>query len=391
MVFALVAVGCDSEGRVPPPTVKSADGGPTATPTPERELPKARLSTPAGVEWPFEPYLAAAVSGQMAYSAQMLEARADWFAQVEDATAACMKRQGFDYWPQSYPATAYTSLLDLVPSVGDLPFAWLPEDRAEAARVGYGVISPDEYDAVFVIAPTPDEPEDPNTAYALSLGAEAAAAYELALTGRDMNSEVSDGGLASLWTGSGCRGEAWSRYPEPAGSGVGMPEWISEPVERMSAVISDPATSQSLDADLEANFHRDPAYTELTAEWVACMDAAGYAGAWFGQPLASPETALAYALTVGEDGKLPETGAAGAAGAAGEGEILLIDDLRDDQRSLVGSEHERRVALADFDCRASTDYIARYTAAMIDAQQRHIDSHRAELDRLVSLAEQLNN
>lgn len=45
---------------------------------------------------------------------------------------------------------------------------------------------------------------------------------------------------------------------------------------------------------------------------------------------------------------------------------------------------ERRLALADQDCRDATDWTARRRAVEHELQQEYVDTHRADLDALVA-------
>jgi hypothetical protein len=57
-----------------------------------------------------------------------------------------------------------------------------------------------------------------------------------------------------------------------------------------------------------------------------------------------------------------------------------------DQRSLVGSPAEAEIALADFDCRAETDYEARFAAIQLELEQEFVDQNRPRLELMVAAA-----
>ena len=48
-----------------------------------------------------------------------------------------------------------------------------------------------------------------------------------------------------------------------------------------------------------------------------------------------------------------------------------------------GAAEERRVAVADFECRETTDWAARHRAVEIELQQEYVDAHLADLEALV--------
>jgi hypothetical protein len=57
-----------------------------------------------------------------------------------------------------------------------------------------------------------------------------------------------------------------------------------------------------------------------------------------------------------------------------------------DEKSLLGSQPEIDIAVADFDCRVETNYVARYLELRIGREQAFVDSHRSELDKMVAAA-----
>jgi hypothetical protein len=61
-----------------------------------------------------------------------------------------------------------------------------------------------------------------------------------------------------------------------------------------------------------------------------------------------------------------------------------------DQRSLVGSQVEIDVAVADFECRQETDYMDRLISRMREIQDEHLAEHQKELDAFMAAVEELN-
>jgi hypothetical protein len=53
-----------------------------------------------------------------------------------------------------------------------------------------------------------------------------------------------------------------------------------------------------------------------------------------------------------------------------------------EENSLLGTEPERAVALADYDCRVATDYLARLIAIRADVDNAFIVANQDALDRL---------
>jgi hypothetical protein len=84
---------------------------------------------------------------------------------------------------------------------------------------------------------------------------------------------------------------------------------------------------------------------------------------------AGPKGAFALAVATGADGVAADPG-------------TPVERRDRDQESLVGSAPEIAIAVADFDCRAATDYVARLSAVQTERELEFVADHRAELDRL---------
>ncbi|MDR1441525.1 MAG: hypothetical protein LBJ02_03920, partial [Bifidobacteriaceae bacterium] len=70
-----------------------------------------------------------------------------------------------------------------------------------------------------------------------------------------------------------------------------------------------------------------------------------------------------------------------------DGELYDPADVPVDQQSLVGSDYEIAIAVADFGCRAATDYVGRYTQIQFDLETAYIAAHQTELDKMVAVAQ----
>ncbi|MCL2784832.1 MAG: hypothetical protein FWD55_05235 [Propionibacteriaceae bacterium] len=60
----------------------------------------------------------------------------------------------------------------------------------------------------------------------------------------------------------------------------------------------------------------------------------------------------------------------------------------EEERSLLGTQAEVQIALADFDCREESNYLERYLAIQIDLESAFVDQHRAQLDEMLAFADQ---
>jgi hypothetical protein len=274
-----------------------------------------------------------------------------WMDQRENFVASCMAAQGFRYVPRdvSQPEVdrAFTNM------VGILRVPALSADREVVVQHGYGVMgTPEEVEAAQGLA------GNPNDAYLASLGAEAAAAWSSALNG-----DLPGSGTAF---GVGCSRESLDQFPEPAS---GFPDRVESFRVEFGSLWG--AATSLVGAGLWA----DPAVLALNHEWQSCMAARGFV---FGGEAdgAGPEAAIDVAVRTRPDGTV-------ATYAPG----VYFSDIPVEVKSLLGTPAERPVALADFDCRAETNYLERLTAIRVELDTEFIGEHRAELDRLVAAAE----
>ncbi|MDR0592555.1 MAG: hypothetical protein LBG60_04720 [Bifidobacteriaceae bacterium] len=296
-----------------------------------------------------------------AFDVDAARARRDtWYAQRESAIAECMAAAGFKYHPRDPPAASDLDGMEthlsfdqdvvLVPS--------LAASRAAVGRHGYGV-EPAPDLSLYDDAQAADRE---NAEYRDGLGDDGRRAYDLALQGFD-------GVTSDVYTpeAAGCMGEALERYP---GEGVAaVDDFLSAYLDLASRLV---AVAQS-DVAL------DPRVVELNRQWDLCMVKEGVDVrgevipgvnlAWF----AAPSPALAYRLAQTEGARSVLGDSAGA------------DEL-ESHRQLTGSAVEVRIALADFDCRAETDYEARLLAVQLELEQAFVEQNRDQLDRMVAAA-----
>jgi hypothetical protein len=224
-----------------------------------------------------------------------------------------------------------------------LPVPFLAEDRSTVERFGYGLLGPPEQalaDAGWL--------DDPNADYVKSLGDAGARAYEEALNGK-----------------GGCGAQALRQFPEPSGDADQLQVFDAEFADLAREAVS--WAGEGLAGD--------PGMVALNRQWEACMNSKGYV---FDQSYvgAGPDAALNLAVRTRPDGSVgpPNTDTA-------------TEDIPAEEKGLLGTGPERVVALADFDCRAETDYLARLTQIRVERDTAFIEAHRAELDRLVDAAQ----
>ncbi|WP_146819509.1 hypothetical protein [Actinotalea fermentans] len=244
-------------------------------------------------------------------------------AQTEEAIAACMATEGFEYTP-----------VVMVPGSFEASDDPLRGTRAFAEAYGYGLwrqpeIEPGQYTYMLDTSA--------NTAYRESLSPEAQQAYDVALLGQP--TDLGDGQVS--YDGTGCTARAELRDGAEAEYLRGVQEEVADYLQSL------------WEGD-------DPRLAEVDAAWASCMRDAGYDD---DSPQAAESRLLDEMLAVFE-------AAPDAPVAAGR-----VD---------AGAEAERRVALADQDCRDATDWSARRRAVEHELQREYLDAHRADLDALVA-------
>lgn len=239
----------------------------------------------------------------------------------EEAIAACMAKQGFDYVPSTIQEGSVV--------VGDGP----PRGtRGFAETYGYGVWEGPENEPGQVNAMIDDSA---NAAYLNSLSPTARQAYDVALNG-----QMTVEGDAMTFDGTGCSGA------NGVGAGAAEDAFLAGVVEEAVAFLE--SLQQGTDARL----------AEVDAAWASCMTDAGYRDA-------SPAAAEAR---VAEEAS--EYFAANSSSVDAE---LMAERAAE----------ERRLALADMDCREEADWAARRRAAEIELQQEYVEAHREDLEALV--------
>ncbi len=219
----------------------------------------------------------------------------------------------------------------VVPATGDVVAGTGPE-RGSAEYVeayGYGVWTTPEDDFRFSY----EADGSANTDYRAGMSEAEGAAYDEALFGPVLD-EDTDG--------------------TPTRSG-GCVEAADHPQGGTAAALS--AVRDEAYAYLDA-IAVDPRLDEVNADWAACVADAGFT---FVSPQAAEESVVAEYSAAARDGTAP-------------GPDVVAR----------GAEAERRLAAADYGCRASTGWTTRHRAIEVELQQEYVDAHRADLDALAA-------
>ena len=326
--------GCTVHGPGPEP-VGGVTTPPTGGPVAVGGIPQAQRKTEIVPPPPLAEYVPY-MDGPQPTAAEISEL-ARWSSDVQDAIASCMAARGFKYVPQPFDTKGIgTSGRGTVLLVVPVPF--LDPDRAVVEQNGYGLMAP------------PEPPvADPNVAYQQSLSPAEAAAYEMALSGDPTTQS----------TAGSCSAEVMDSHPYPAGYGDSLAAFSAGNGDVLRAIAS----------EYIQGFLTEPRVATLNQQWEACMNSKGYVF-----DVASgdgPQVAFALALRTRPDGTVgpPNVG-------------VPVDQIPPDENSLMGTEPERKIALADYDCRVSTDYLPSLFAIRVQMDNEFIAANGAALERL---------
>lgn len=310
LILVPILCGCTDPGGAPP--------------TPTQASASASESADAG---PLDPYFSVFYGRE---SEEEEKAARD--VALQNAAAACMKKEGFEYQPD-FRSTAGGELA-------------IPFGTEEFARTyGYGISS-----GPFQFI-DPGASDDPNQEYVDSLSEGERSAYDEALWGLPQGSgeEVAAGGESADeshqydWSEGGCMGAAdheLGSEPEP-----------------------DDPQLQSLLMLLEREYEKAeaaPAVLAAGEAWSECMAEAGHAE-YERRDEAAGDFDRRYGELLGPDGEEPDPAA--------------LDALQSE---------EIAVATADFECSRDDGYAEALAAERLRVEQVFVEAHREELDALVA-------
>lgn len=339
-----VLAGCATPGDAP----ESTHGTNTSSDVAGNDALAPNLATTVA-ELPFARFGAAVTA--LASDAGSSGVDEDVFASREAFVADCMAAEGFTYTPAHFsePEPVSYPWLESAIAVPELP-----ADRNAVATRGYGQDDPARADEGATLV------DDADAEYIEGLSDQAVTAYMAALIGSrgpdDMN-PAEDGG---------CRGRSEAEFP--AGSDVSD-----------SAAVQFQPLMMAMQKLVQRDIYTDQAVVELNDEWVGCMVEAGYdvsaPAGYPAPPVPGPMEGWNLAVITGADG-MAHWSQVGTA----------TSDLPEDERALIGTEAEHAIAVADFDCRAKTDYVKRFTAALRSAQEEFVDRRGDDLAAMEAAA-----
>ncbi|TFD38447.1 hypothetical protein E3T40_03100 [Cryobacterium sp. TMT1-19] len=248
----------------------------------------------------------------------------------EEATAACMAEEGFDYIPVDQSQNMSFDDADMEER----------ETEEWVAANGYGMTqSPEE------IAAQQEQSEayvDPNQNYVASLSETEQSAFYEVLYGppqtEDMTNE--DGSSEYNWEDAGCSGAAQHEING------------DNPYEDKTHKPLFDAISK-----LYENLAKDPGVQALDAEWASCMADSGNPDFSAKQDAINAASELSNVLYNNETGEAPSD-----------------EDLAEVR------EGEIEIALADFTCSEKVDYTAAMLKLQFALEKQFVADHKAELE-----------
>lgn len=293
-------------------------------------------------------------NGDLSVTEQLAANRASDLA-VENDIAACMKRLGFTYAPETVP-------LEPIGVISPTYETWRVDDEEWVAEWGYGIVKWPGSAEEFAAAAEAKK-NDPNPAYLASLTPPERLAYEEAMHGHVPGpDEIADGAEYDPST-AGCAGAARSKVNDQS--------------------LLDTDEFAKLNEAIDKVYHEVRTNKDLPSQkaWSACMSAAG-AGAFDLQSDAwtlilneSNEIFMKHAVYLRPDGTPEDNGDTEPWDQANDPEMLALHDKSVD------------LALTDLECRKTTKFAALERKERFAREEEFIEEHRAELDAFAAAAE----
>ena len=266
----------------------------------------------------------------------------------EELIAECMAKEGFEYIPNSNTGGTLVYSDDVEgPAWDSLEFA---------EQYGYGVVDWPGSNEIEEIGDT--EYFDPNEDYVGSLSESEQDAYYETLYGApveydDSFTEMDEEVFDYNWEDNGCWGWADNEINK----------------EDSSAAAWEDPEFEDLFLDMEelwTGIENSPDITAASAEWAACMEAAGFPG--LSEPADARNLIDQRLDEIYESASTPD-------GEWSEPSAEALEELRIEEITL---------ATADWKCKDQVNYFERLQKADFAAQQEFVDTHRDALEALVA-------
>lgn len=297
-------------------------------------------------EGPLGKYLSALSEGEE-WNEETAEAQN---LKVEEAVAACMQKEGFEYEPAVQGMSFSSSEDEEGPQWGTKEFA---------EQYGYGVIDFPGREAMEEQSAS-DEYVDPNQEYVDALSDSERDAYYETLHGPQPTDEE--------WAEMEASGEAYSPDPSEQGCFGNAYQKVAEEEGGSQAAWSDPEFAELFEAMSSVwDQTESEEVQKLDAEWATCMADAGY-----------PD------LKTSDDAQNSIYEAQNA--------LYNYDDLAEDEMPTEPKKEdidkvkkqEIELAVVDFECKQKINYDEKQTKATHAAEQKFVDEYKPELDALLA-------
>jgi len=310
---------------------------------------------------PLNEYFSALYDGDVSPEDMQSEADAQQ-VQMEEAIAACMQAEGFEYIPDVGTGSGVVFGTDE---------EWDPDKREWVEKYGYGIFNyPGMNDE-----PAEEEFEEyvnPNQEYVDSLSESERMAYDEALSGEMPTAEQMEDPEFD-WSNleGGCQTDAMDEVYNNDGMNE-LYEQFEPLLNSMSELYSD-----ALELD---------AVVELDAKWASCMADAGFTDFTTQaepQEKISEKQSEIYENAYGDEPDWEN---------ATEEEINAYYDSADPMKSdewAEAADEEIKTALADLECRDKTDYSNKVLEARFELEKQFIEDNKTELEAFRAAAEQV--
>jgi hypothetical protein len=362
-------------------------GGPPPAETPSPEVSAAapdgvlyyKNSIPSPIELPFAAYYTAANAVFIALDEEYVPlAREALFAQ-EEFTARCMKDAGFTYYPQTDIGQHEERQFYEITG-NELGLPWLPETLDEAERFGYGMsppeeMYPDEY-ANKVDESEIQESVKKNKEYFQNLSDSAKTEYSLAFNGSE--GEYVEG--VTPKEEMSCSWRAGELYPLPQYPDASFLAPM-DLIDQIPGIATVGPIDDLKDVIHPEGLYADSRLVELNSRWVDCVKANRNDGIWNLDGIENPSDMIMAARSTAPDGSLID--------ARFDGKVVALAEVPLENRALTGSQVEIDMAVADFKCRAETDYVNTFAAILLDVENKFIANHKDELDKMMAAVEEV--
>jgi hypothetical protein len=319
------------------------------------------------VELPFAKYFDAGNRITELVNRSEDEAMAEWNSGREAFLAQCMSSAGFEYTPIGYVPPRIITELNEPYFLGEtLGVPLLPASADEVKGVGYGVMTAEQFRGETEPSLTPAGQAE-NLAYFESLSPKARRAYQIALAG------MTDDEPKVVENPNSCYDQADRLHPRPDSVSLDFLDPLFPMLGFFGTAIElDGGKAKVTSA---SSVLSEPELKQLQEEYADCAASKGFPlptdSAFLG-----PYDLFLLAVHTAPDGSTLDRN-------------VRTDSAPDEQQSLLASEPEKQIALADFECRTETDYVNRYTQILYDLEAAYVAEHKAELDKMMATIESL--